>query len=261
MRLERHPGFLCFLAFVSLLLISNLPAAAQTLYVMSYNIHHGADRAEKPTLEEIGRFIKTSGADLIGLQEVDSLCGRSGNVDQMKELAAITGMHYAFVRHFAYDGGAYGLGILSRYPVSEVKNHRITSLSKAGKGSLALLSAVITLPGKKKVQFATVHFALDQPTRLTQSGETMEFLKGSLPVILTGDLNAEPGQEEITQLGKIFSFGGLHSGPTYPDQEPVKKIDYILVSKDHLKKFTRTKVWEGVQHSDHLPLSTEAKLR
>lgn len=245
----------------TLVLSAPAPAASQNLRVMSYNIHHGADREETLTLEEIGAFIKKSGADLVGLQEVDSLCNRSGREDQMKKLAQITGMHYAFVRHFAYDGGAYGLGILSRYPVSGIKNHRITSLSKAGKGSLALLSAVITLPGKKKIHFATVHFALDKPTRLTQSAETMKFLSGELPVILTGDLNAEPEQEEITQLGKIFSFADPSHNLTYPDHQPVKKIDYILVSSEHLKKFGPAKAWKEIHYSDHLPLTADVTLR
>src|SRR3546814_542854 len=179
----------------------------------------------------------------------------------MKRLAEITGLHYAFVRHFGYDGGAYGLGILSRYPISDIQNHRITSLSKSGKGSLALLSATLSLPAGKQIRFATVHFALDQPTRLTQSKETMDFVSGDLPVILTGDLNAEPGQEEITQLGKIFAFADPSGPDTYPDHNPEKKIDYILISKQHLKKFTTVKAWNDIHYSDHLPLSAVVRLK
>ncbi|MCG7860088.1 hypothetical protein MD537_24115, partial [Flavihumibacter sediminis] len=84
--------------------------------VMSYNIHHGADKEERNTLDSIGTFILSTKAQLVGLQEVDSVCTRSGQIDQMQRLAEITGMHFAFVRHFAYQGGAYGQGILSRYP-------------------------------------------------------------------------------------------------------------------------------------------------
>src|SRR5690606_38471813 len=153
---------------------------------------HGANKEEQLTLNEIGAFLKNTKADLVGLQEVDSMCNRSGKEDQMKELAKITGMHYAFVRHFAYDGGAYGLGVLSRYPLSEVKNDRISFISVDGKiRSLALLSAKVTLPDNKEIKFATVHFALDQPTRMIQSAETVNYLKNDIPVILTGDLNAE----------------------------------------------------------------------
>ncbi|MFS8615344.1 MAG: endonuclease/exonuclease/phosphatase family protein [Solitalea sp.] len=241
-----------FLCFPSL-------AGAQELHLMSYNMHHGADREENPTLEEMGRFINASGADLVGLQEVDSLCNRSGRVDQMKTLAAITGMHYAFARHFAYDGGAYGLGILSRYPISDIQNHRITS--KSGNGSLALLAVKVTLPGGKQIRFMTVHYALDKPTRLIQSSETLALSAGSLPVILTGDLNAEPQQEEITQLGKFFAFCDPAGKFTFPDRDPVKKIDYILVSKHHLDQTVKATVWDDIHYSDHLPLSATIKLK
>jgi len=240
------------------------PLSAQRIHVMSYNIHHGANKQEVNTLKEIGLFIKASGADLVGLQEVDSMCNRSGNEDQMKKLAEITGMHYAFVRHFAYDGGAYGLGILSRYPISDVKNDRITSLPKGTeKKSLALLSAKISLPGKKEIIFSTVHFALDQPTRITQSLETISYLKRGLPVILTGDLNSEPGQQEILQLEEGHANIGLEGVNvlTYPDDKPVKRIDYIFVSRDDLKKVASSVVNSNIHHSDHLPLMAEVVLK
>lgn len=144
MTLLKNAGIYCM---ILLLIGCSMPfAGAQSLKVLSYNIHHGADKDEINTLQEMGEFIKSSNADLVGLQEVDSICTRSGNVDQMKELAEITGMYYVFQRHFEYDGGAYGLGILSRFPITSQQNHQITSLKNGIKKSLALLSAIISLP-------------------------------------------------------------------------------------------------------------------
>jgi len=237
---------------------------AQRIKVMSYNIHHGADKQEVNTLKEMGLFIKASGADLVGLQEVDSMCNRSGNQDQMKKLAEITGMHYAFVRHFAYDGGAYGLGILSRYPVSATRNDRISSLPKDGvKKSLAHLSVKVAIPGQKELLFSTVHFALDQPTRITQSKEVLNHLNGQLPVVLTGDLNAEPGTTEILQLESKYANLGFSGGKqllTYPDDHAVKRIDYIMVSKDTMQKEEAVDAPGVVHYSDHLPLIAEMEL-
>lgn len=268
MTLRRITTPLLRLLFTMTTMLPLAPAAGQSLqvtnenlHVMSYNIHHGADKEETLTLEEIGEFIKHSGADLVGLQEVDSLCNRSGRVDQMKKLAEITGMHYAFARHFAYDGGAYGLGILSRYPVSDIRNDRISSLSKSGNGSLALLSARVDLPGGKQIRFLTVHFALDKPTRMNQSAETLEIARGALPVILTGDLNAEPGTEEIARLGRLFTFTQPADGLSYPVDEPVKKIDYIMVSTRDLEKVAKAEVWKDIRHSDHLPVSSTIVLK
>lgn len=239
------------------------PAAfAQQLKVISYNIHHGADKDEKLTLDEIGEFIKGMGADLVGLQEVDSLCNRSGNVDQMKRLSEITGMHCAFVRHFAYDGGAYGLGLLSRYPLSDIRNDRITSKVVDGQQrSLALLSAEVTIAKNKKVRLATVHFALDQQTRMIQAGETIDYLMGDIPVILTGDLNAEPDNAVLKRLGKHFSSTVPSSEYTFPVDGATKTIDYIMVSTADLDEIIQAEAHAEIHHSDHLPLSSTFLLR
>lgn len=236
----------------------SLPSQGQKLNVMSYNIHHGADATEQMTLKEMGAFIKESGADLVGLQEVDSLCGRSGNIDQMKVLAEITGMHYAFYRHFAYDGGAYGLGILSKYPIKEQINERITSIQQGKKASLAFLGVKLRAGGKDLV-FSTVHMALDQPTRLIQAEEIMHHLAGHEPVILTGDFNALPDTEEIQLISNRLPFMDKGLAHTFPSAEPVRKIDYIFVSPSLLKKKNSTIVRKEIRYSDHLPL--EATLR
>ncbi|WP_157501390.1 endonuclease/exonuclease/phosphatase family protein [Echinicola vietnamensis] len=222
---------------------------------MSYNIHHGADKDEVLTYQEIGQFIKSSGAMIIGLQEVDSVCARSGNSDQMKVLSEITGMNAAFGRHFAYDGGAYGLGILSQYPLQDIRNDRITSIRSNGeKGTLALLSAKVALPGGQEIIFATVHFALDQETRLLQAQEVVNFLASDLPVVLTGDLNAEPDSKEIVLLKKHFLQTQEADKLTFPNDNPVKKIDYIMVSHNAIHKILASEVGVGNHLSDHLPI-------
>lgn len=253
-----HKFFPFCVLSLSMLLLS-ITSQGQNLKVMSYNIHHGADAKEQLTLAEMGAFIKESGADLVGLQEVDSLCRRSGGIDQMKALAAITGMHYAFYRHFAYDGGAYGLGILSKYPIEEQRNERITSIQKGKKRSLAFLSAKLKV-GKKELVFATVHMALDQETRLIQAAEVMRYLAGDESVILTGDFNALPNTEEIRLISERLPFMDNDLKATFPAGDPVKKIDYIFASPSLLEKKNRTVVRKEIPYSDHLPLEGELRL-
>ena len=159
---------------------------AQKIKVMSYNIHHGRNGQGDVDLERIAEVIENSGADLIGLQEVDSVCNRSGNVNQMKALAGLTGMHYTFRKHFDYDGGSYGLGILSRYPIVNVYDHRISSYPKDSENSLTLLATDIKVGTTKTVHFATVHFDYrkDPGIRLRQSAETIDYLRNvASPVI------------------------------------------------------------------------------
>ena len=244
----------------SILLLNGFALTAQTITVMSYNIHHGADKNEKDQLTAMGAFIKASGADIIGLQEVDSVCTRSNGVDQMKELGRITGMYYAFVRHYAYQGGAYGMGILSRYPITGVDNKRM-SLLKSKTPSTAMISAIINVARKKKVRFASAHFALDDSSRMVQAHEVVNYLGADLhPVILTGDLNATPEAPEIQYLQSYFIGTDRKQIMTYPAPVATKKIDYIFIRKKNLVNVKKHAVPVN-SLSDHLPVIATIKLK
>ena len=251
--------FLCLTIFN----LSILNVHGQQLRIMSYNIHHGADRAENNTVDSMGYFIKEMQADFVGLQEVDSVCDRSGRQDQMKRLAEITGMQYAFVRHFPYQGGAYGLGILSKYPILNVQRKRLKLLKMGPNGdSVSILLATLQLPGKKQVLFTTVHYsASDKETRLSQVEETIQYLsENSLPVIFTGDLNATPEVEEIQLLQQYLQPTDPSGMFTFPEKNPIKKIDYILISLEALHQVKKISV-PAVHYSDHLPLVADIILK
>ncbi len=254
----RSYGFILFF-----ILAMSLGLKAQTLKVMSYNIHIGQDASNKDQLKNIADFIRSSGADIVGLQEVDSVCNRSQKVDQMKFLAEQTGMYYAYARHFAFDGGSYGIGILSRYPLSEIKDHRIilTSDGKSDAATRALLTAAIS-PAGKKITFATVHMDYrDSKSRVAQSEELVELVGGMKgPVILTGDFNAVPGTKEILNLQTVLTDTGTGADLTFPAVKPANKIDFIMVSKAHLAKVKRVEVFPVV-FSDHLPVMSTVKIK
>lgn len=248
---------------ISLFTLSFLNVQSQRLRVMSYNIHHGADRKENNMLDSIGYFIKKAKPDIVGLQEVDSVCERSGKVDQMKRLAAITGMHYAFVRHFSYQGGAYGVGILSSYPVEKVAPKTLKLLKRGPNGEfVSMLFATIRVKKKKKILFATAHYsAFDKTTRASQVNETLYYLsENNLPVIFTGDLNATPDTEEMQLLQQHLQTTDISGIPTFPDNAPVKKIDYILISPGALRQVKEVAAPQ-VHYSDHLPFWTSIVLK
>ncbi|MEJ7780506.1 MAG: endonuclease/exonuclease/phosphatase family protein [Daejeonella sp.] len=245
------------------LLIGFEGSRAQTLKVMSYNIHVGQNAANKDQLKNIADFIKSSKADIVGLQEVDSVCNRSGKVDQMRFLADATGMYFAYARHFAFDGGSYGIGILSKYPLTDVKDHRIilTSDGKSDAATRALLTANIFLRNKE-IMFATVHMDYrDSNSRFAQSQALVKLLGNmNLPVILTGDFNAEPGTKEILNLQTILTDTGIDSDFSYPAVKPIKKIDFVMVSKRNLVKVKKTEVAPSL-YSDHLPVTSAFRIK
>lgn len=231
--------------------------------VVSYNILHGTNQQNENSLTSQALALIELKPDLVGLQEVDDKCARSAGVDQMKELARLTGMHSAFGPHFDFQGGQYGLGLLSRYPLSDVRTDRITLITKEGTTETrALLSATATLDGGTTVRLATVHMGLNQPSRIIQAREILKHLKpAEQTVVLTGDFNAEPGTEEITILEEALQNTGTSDNGTYPVGKPIKVIDYIMVSRAVLAERSNYHVHTEVPHSDHYPISVELSLK
>src|SRR5215212_8458190 len=89
----------------------------QSLRVMSYNIHVGVGMDKKLDLQRIADVINSQHPDLVGLQEVDRGVKRTEGKDEIAELAKLTRMEYAFAPNLDYQGGKYGVAILSRFPI------------------------------------------------------------------------------------------------------------------------------------------------
>src|SRR5438067_1970465 len=76
---------------------------------------HGAGGDNLPRVAEL---VRSTGADIVLLQEVDRGTNRSGHVDQPAVLARLTGFTASFGKSLDYDGGLYGIAVLSRWPVA-----------------------------------------------------------------------------------------------------------------------------------------------
>lgn len=253
----------CVRAYLNALIIPvilSLPAmltAQSGLTIMTYNIHHGKDANDQYQLIKIAEVIQQSGADIVGLQEVDSVCLRSGQADQAKKLAELTGMFYAFVRHIPFEGGAYGIALLSKYPIRSVKNHRLPIASDIPGETRAFLTARIKIPKQKKWLIGVAHLDYrDATSRKKQTQQIINIFKQSpLPGILMGDLNAMPAQDEIAGIFSFFQDTQPDDSFTYPAIQPSKKIDYILIHKSHPLRVLKQGVIP-VSYSDHRPVIT-----
>ena len=110
-----------FVVVISLLLfpttqaVSPTPAVfKKTLRIMTYNIHVGVGMDKKLDLHRIADVINHEKPDLVGLQEVDRGVKRTEGKDEIAELAQMTRMDYAFAHNLDFQGGQYGVAILSR---------------------------------------------------------------------------------------------------------------------------------------------------
>ena len=55
-------------------------------------------------------------------------------MDQLAELEQLTGMYGAFGKAMDFQGGAYGVAVLSRLPVLKVQNHALPGSPTANRG-------------------------------------------------------------------------------------------------------------------------------
>lgn len=96
----------------------------------------------------MAEVVRTAGADIVLLQEVDRNTVRSGNVDQVAELTRLTGMHAQFGKSLDYQGGEYGIAILSRWPIiaREVVDLKVTPPQvRAGGSTEPRVALVVTI--------------------------------------------------------------------------------------------------------------------
>ncbi|MCB0667077.1 MAG: endonuclease/exonuclease/phosphatase family protein [Saprospiraceae bacterium] len=223
---------------------------------MSYNIHHGANADDDLTIKEMRKYIKKSGVSIVGLQEVDSVCERSASMDEVKELAHGSKFKGYFTRHFAFQGGAYGQGLLSKYKVSSLRNMEIPIYPEEEGKSVSMLLADIQIDKHLIITVAVVHLDYrNKSSRLQQIELISRILKDEVhPVILLGDFNAYYRSDEIEILKERFTlFEISEDAYTYPARNPDRRIDFIFISKGAPLRVVSERI-DSVDFSDHLPL-------
>ena len=74
--------------------------------------------------QRVANVINNARPHIVAIQELDSMTARSNRTDVLKELAERTQLHPCFAPAIDYDGGKYGIGILSKEtPFRDVKRH------------------------------------------------------------------------------------------------------------------------------------------
>jgi endonuclease/exonuclease/phosphatase family metal-dependent hydrolase len=243
--------------------VTTLPA---TLNVLSYNIHHCNPPGAGTLIDvdTIAGVIRKLNPDLVALQEVDVRTKRSGGVDQAALLGEKTGMKAYFFKAIDHDGGEYGVGILTKLPVSGFKQYKLPTVAES-KGEPRIL-ATITIKGRdgKDLIFACTHLdAQSNPqNRLLQIREISTILKeNSLPVIIAGDLNAATGSEVINIFDETFTRTCSACAYTIPVKNPNKTIDFIGYKPADRFEVEKHEVINETYASDHLPVSVILKLK
>lgn len=226
-------------------------AFSDGLRVASYNIRHGAD--VNLQMQVLADDITGLNIDVVGLQEVDIGAVRSGCIDTMAELSAVSGMPtHAFARGISLGDGEYGTGMLSRLPFVSFS---VTPLFSGTKEQRAIGHAVMML-GERTIHFFNTHLSFEEKSlRDVQFAQVAEMLPKDEPWILTGDFNTDDFAE-FAPLGAAYM---LNRADNYmPSFHHRKAIDNILLSADWT-----VGEWGmlSADHSDHEMIWCEIALR
>jgi endonuclease/exonuclease/phosphatase family metal-dependent hydrolase len=169
-------------------------------------------------------------------------------------------MNFYFGKAIAHDGGDYGVAILSKYPLSTYKLPKNDD-PKAEQRVLAL--ATITLINGQKIRFASTHLDAQKndANRLMRVTDINRLtVNEKLPLIVSGDLNADPTSEVIKIFDSQFIRSCTECTFTIPVINPQKTIDHIGFKKRDRFKVLSHKVIAARNASDHLPILTVLRL-
>lgn len=226
-----------------------------TLRMMSYNIRNGMGMDDKTDLQRTADVINRVAPDVVAVQEVDSMTGRSNRTDVLRILAEKTRLYPVFAPAIPYDGGKYGIGILSKEkPVS---------------------TRFLPLPGREEARalliaefadyiFCCTHLSLTPEDGIASIPVIREVAEASgKPLFIAGDWNATPGSTLLTEMEKDFRILSDPKQPTFPADQPDSCLDYIAGYVSKGIPFTRlsTSVVSEPVVSDHRPIMADVRLK
>lgn len=221
--------------------------------VATFNILNGRTPADHEV--DLGVFreaVASLDADVLALQEVDRSQPRSGGADltavaadamgavDQRFVAALNGSPgatWTAAGGEQPDAAAYGIALLSRYPVSAWEVIRLPTLHTQvpmwfrdsrlplmvrDEPRVAVAAAVNTPTGALTV--ANTHLSFVPWWGRRQLRTLATSLSGlERPVVLMGDLNMSPGR-----ASGITGMSSLVTAPTFPVEAPREQLDHVL---------------------------------
>lgn len=234
------------LALASLFILS--AQAQNTLRLMTYNIKNANGMDDVRSFQRIANVINNASPDVVAVQEVDSMTHRSGQKYVLGEIAERTQMHAYFAPAIDYDGGKYGVGLLTKQAPIRLQTMPLPGREEARTLILAEFEDYI---------YCCTHLSLTEEDRMESLKVLKTFADSSKkPFFLAGDMNAEPESAFIKELQKEYQIISNPKQPTFPAPEPKETIDYIASLKQNAAGFAviSARVLNEPVASDHRPL-------
>ena len=242
------------LVFLCMLAMTLSGQSQDYLKLMSYNVRNAKGMDGERNIQRIANVIINEAPDVVAVQELDSMTTRSGQQYVLGELAERTQMHASYAPAISFQGGKYGIGILSHEKPLSIRTFPLPGREEA---------RMLLVAEFKDYVFACTHLSLTEEDRLA----SLDIIKksvphGNKPYFLAGDLNDTPDSKFIQALQQDFQVLTNTKKPTFPAPEPKETIDYIAVWKHQANDFANlsAQVVEEPLASDHRPLSVQLRM-
>lgn len=226
----------------------------ETVNILSYNVHNCIGLDKERDYQRIADVILQAAPDVVAIQEVDSATTRNGGVYALGELAKHTQMHGIFGAAIPYQGGSYGIGILSK---EKPIQHKVIPMP-GREEERALIVAEF-----EKYVFCATHQSLtpeDQELSVPLITEALKDIRK--PVFMAGDMNSLPTDKPQQMLAGHFITLSDTSAFTFPADKPDQCIDYIYAysGNNHRFKVEQRQVINEPVASDHRPIQVIVRI-
>ena len=224
------------------------------LKLMSYNIRNAKGMDNVRNIQRIANVINNEAPDVVAIQELDSMTTRSNQTYVLAEVAERTQMIANYAPAISFQGGKYGIGILSKEKPLNIRTFPLPGREE---------KRMLMVAEFKDYFFACTHLSLTEEDRLA----SLEIIKNSVrtnnkPFFLAGDLNDKPESAFIKALQQDFQILTNVKKATFPAPEPTETIDYIAAWKQQTDDFATlsTQVVEEPLASDHRPITVTLRM-
>jgi endonuclease/exonuclease/phosphatase family metal-dependent hydrolase len=231
---------------------------APEIRILTYNIHHGEGSDGVFDLPRLAGVIRSADPDLVALQEVDERTARSSGVSQASELGRLTGLRPVFGEAMPFQGGGYGVAILSRWPILAVHNRPLPRPVPDREPRTALSVTVRPPAGFGHVTFTSTHFDFGRGNaRDLQAQAINDMLVGDDQTlsILAGDLNSGEDSEVVRIVRQHWREIEV-PGPTVMSGsgQLIFRLDWLFVRPASRWRVREARRLEELTASDHLPV-------
>jgi len=223
--------------------------------------------------------------DLIALQEVDNNTQRHPGDDQTALLSVMTNLqYYVFAKQRNFQGGGFGVAILSRFPIEGQLNYYYHKPGQSnrtdpsqcfdtveGDFCQGIVAIQVAVSGTQKLWFATTHLGigLKDEQQHEEARQLVDWVRATvrptgIPLYQTGDFNSAPteGAIMVVKNSRLFFDAWIECGiagdpgNTYSSENPFKRIDYLFMSPIPGAQCVQSRTPQTLA-SDHLPLVTD----